>query len=58
MLNTCAVVEMFVNSTVLRTVRINLVQDNTEIIDKHKNWNIILFKEALKFNLELWIEGL
>ena len=31
----------------LRTVRINLVQDNTEIIDRHKNWNILLFKEAL-----------
>ena len=32
----------------LRTARINLVQDNTEITDRHKNWNIILFKEALK----------
>ena len=32
----------------LRTTRINLVQDNTEIIDRHKNWNILLFKEALK----------
>ena len=31
----------------LRTC-INLVQDNTEIIDKHKNWNILLFKEVLK----------
>ena len=32
----------------LRTAHINLVQDNIEIIDRHKNWNIILFKEALK----------
>ena len=24
------------------------MQDNTEIFDRHKNWNIILFKEALK----------
>ena len=32
----------------LRTARINLVQDNTEIIDRHRNWNIVLFKEALK----------
>ena len=32
----------------LRTTRINLVQDNTEITDRHKNWNILLFKEALK----------
>ena len=32
----------------LRTTCINLVQDNTEIIDRHKNWNILLFKEALK----------
>ena len=31
-----------------RTARINLVQDNTETIDRHKNWNILLFKEALK----------
>ena len=32
----------------LRTTRINLVQDNTEITDRHKNWNILLLKEALK----------
>ena len=32
----------------LRTARINLVQDNNEITDKHKNLNILLFKEALK----------
>ena len=32
----------------LRTTRINLVQDDTEITDRHKNWNILLFKEALK----------
>ena len=32
----------------LRTTCINLVQDNTEIIGKHKNWNILLFKEVLK----------
>ena len=32
----------------LRTACINLVRDNTEIIDRHKNWNILLFKEALK----------
>ena len=32
----------------LKTARINLVQDNTKIIYKHKNWNILLFKEKLK----------
>ena len=32
----------------LRSARINLVQDNTTIIDRHRNWNILLFKEALK----------
>ena len=32
----------------LRTAHINLVQENTEIIDRHKNWNILSFKEALK----------
>ena len=32
----------------LRTTHINLVQDNTEITDGHKNWDILLFKEALK----------
>ena len=32
----------------LRTSRINLVQMNTRIIDRHKNWNILLFKEAIK----------
>ena len=32
----------------LRTTRINSVQNNTEIVDRHENWNILLFKEALK----------
>ena len=32
----------------LRTSHINLVQDNTEISDGQENWNILLFKEALK----------
>ena len=32
----------------LRTSRINLVQMNTRIIDRRKNWNILLFKEAIK----------
>ena len=32
----------------LRTSRTNLVQMNTRIIDRHKNWNILLFKEAIK----------
>ena len=32
----------------LRTSRINLVHLNTRIIDRHKNWNILLFKEAIK----------
>ena len=30
----------------LRSSRINLVQMNTRIIDDHKNWNVLLFKEA------------
>ena len=32
----------------LRTRRIYLVHGDTEIIDRHKNWNILLFKEARK----------
>ena len=32
----------------LGAARINLVQDNTEVINRHRNWNILLFKEALK----------
>ena len=32
----------------LGTSRINLVQMNTRIIDRHQNWNILLFKEAIK----------
>ena len=31
-----------------RALRIELVQNNTTIIDRHNNWNILLFKEALK----------
>ena len=32
----------------LRTSPINLVQISTRIIDSHNNWNILLFKEAIK----------
>ena len=32
----------------LRSSRVNLVQMNTRIIDHHKNWNVLLFKEAMK----------
>ena len=32
----------------LRSTHINLVQMNTQIIDRHKNWNILPFKEAIK----------
>ena len=32
----------------LRSSHINLVQMNTRIIDRHKNWNVLLFKEAIK----------
>ena len=31
-----------------RALRIELVQNNTTIIDRHNNWNILNFKEALK----------
>ena len=31
-----------------RTSHINLVQMNKRIIDRLKNWNILLFKEAIK----------
>ena len=27
---------------------VNLFQMNTRIIDRHKNWNVLLFKEAMK----------
>ena len=33
-----------------RNSRINLVIDNTIIIDRYKNFNILLFREALKIN--------
>ena len=32
----------------IRLKSINLVRENTVIIDSHCNWNILLFKEALK----------
>ena len=31
----------------LRIARINLIKDNTEIIDRHTNWSIGLFKRVL-----------
>ena len=33
-----------------RNSRINLVIDNNNIIDRYKNFNILLFEEALKIN--------
>ena len=30
------------------TAHINFVQDNANIIGRHKNWNILLFEEGLK----------
>ena len=38
----------------LRTARINLVQDNTELIDRHRNCNILWLKEALKIRVKFW----
>ena len=32
----------------LRSRSINLLQINSRIIDRHKNWNVLLFKEAIK----------
>ena len=32
----------------IKSSQINLVQNNTHIIDGHKNWNILLLKEAIK----------
>ena len=32
----------------LRSSRVNLVQMNTRIFDLHENWNVLLFKEAIK----------
>ena len=31
-----------------RSCHVTLVQMNTRIIDRHKNWNVFLFKEAIK----------
>ena len=32
----------------LKSSRVNLVRMDTRIIDRHKNWNVLLFKEAIK----------
>ena len=32
----------------LKSSHVNLVQINTRIIDRHKNWNVYLFKETIK----------
>ena len=32
----------------LKSSHVNLVQTNTRIIDRHKNGNVLLFKEAIK----------
>ena len=64
--NQCAKVQYLLNITSLslalfsndnnignaddRKLRISLIIDNTNIIDCYKNFNIVLFKEALKIN--------
>ena len=43
----------------LRSSRVNLVQMNTRIIDHHKNWNVLLFKEAIKIKkIKHWFESI
>ena len=32
----------------LKSSHVNLVQTNTRIIDRHKNGNVLLFKEGIK----------
>ena len=39
-----------IGSADIRNLRINLVIDNTKIIDRCENFNIILFKETMKIN--------
>ena len=29
-------------------ININIVKNNVQVIDTHKNWNVLLYKEALK----------
>ena len=31
-----------------RDININIVKNNVQVIDSHKNWNVLLYKEALK----------
>ena len=32
----------------IKPLETDLVQNNTRIVDWHRNWNILLFKEAIK----------
>ena len=31
-----------------RDININIVKNNVQVIDSHKSWNVLLYKEALK----------
>ena len=31
-----------------RDININIVKNNVRIIDCHRNWNVLLYKEAVK----------
>ena len=47
--------ELFSNDNIIGSAhngnsRINLVIDNTKIIDHYNNFNVLLFKEAMKIN--------
>ena len=55
--NNCSSSEAFNSEIALKTSKelqlfwtahINFVQDNANTIDRHKNWNILLFEEGLK----------
>ena len=55
--NNCSSSEAFNSEIALKTSKelqlfwtahINFVQDNANIIDRHKNWNILLFEEGAK----------
>lgn len=44
----------------IKSSQINLVQNNTHVIDGHKNWNILLLKEAIKrkeVDLKFWFKS-
>ena len=46
--NNCLISDICISEKDKRDLNVNIVKSNTRIIEAHKNWKVLLIKEALK----------